>query len=87
MEKGEEGEYVFIAQHVVMSAIWRGDFVEASLVAEDAMERARQLGGDTPLFLAHGLRAQLAAFAGQRGRRQAAQSTKRSRSAGGQERS
>ena len=30
MEKGEEGEYVFIAQHVVMSAIWRGDFVNAA---------------------------------------------------------
>ena len=28
MENGEEGEYVFIAQHVVMNAIWRGDFVE-----------------------------------------------------------
>ena len=64
MEKGEEGEYVFIAQHVVMSAIWRGDFVNASLVAEDSMERALQLGGDTPLFLAHGMRAPLAAFAG-----------------------
>ena len=65
MENGEEGEYVFIAQHVVMNAIWRGDFVNASLVAEDAMEQARQLGGNTPLFLAHGMRAPLAAFAGQ----------------------
>jgi DNA-binding CsgD family transcriptional regulator len=64
LEKGEEGELVFIAQHVVLSSIWRGDFVEAGLVAEDAMERARQLGGDTPLFLAHGLRAKLAAYAG-----------------------
>ena len=63
-EKGEEGELVFIAQHVVLSSIWRGDFVEAGLVAEDAMERARQLGGDTPLFLAHCLRAALAAYAG-----------------------
>ena len=64
VEKGEEGELVFIAQHVVLSSIWRGDFVEAGLVAEDAMERARQLGGDTPLFLAHSLRANLAAYAG-----------------------
>ena len=64
VEKGEEGELVFIAQHVVLSSIWRGDFVEAALVAEDAMERARQLGGDTPLFLAHSLRAKLAAYAG-----------------------
>jgi DNA-binding NarL/FixJ family response regulator len=64
VEKGEEGELIFIAQHVVLSSIWRGDFVEAALVAEDAMERARQLGGDTPLFLAYGLQAKLAAYAG-----------------------
>jgi DNA-binding NarL/FixJ family response regulator len=64
IEKGEEGELVFIAQHVVLSGIWRGNFGEATLVAEDAMERARQLGGDTPLFLALGLRAKLAAYAG-----------------------
>ena len=57
VEKGEEGELIFIAQHVVLSSIWRGDFVEAALVAEDAMERARQLGGDTPLFLAYSLQA------------------------------
>jgi DNA-binding CsgD family transcriptional regulator len=64
VEKGEEGELIFIAQHVVLTSIWRGDFVEAALVAEDAMERARQLGGDTPLFLAYGLRAKLATYAG-----------------------
>jgi DNA-binding CsgD family transcriptional regulator len=63
-ETGEEGELVFIAQHVVLSSIWRGNFVEATLVAEDTMERARQLGGDTPLFLAHSLRAKLATYAG-----------------------
>ena len=65
MEKGEEGEYVFIAQHDVMSSIWAGDFVNANLVAEDAAERARQLGGETPLFLAHSMRAPLSVFAGQ----------------------
>jgi DNA-binding CsgD family transcriptional regulator len=64
VEKGEEGELIFIAQHVVLSSIWRGDFVGAALVAEDAMERARQLGGDLPLFLAYGLQAKLAAYAG-----------------------
>ncbi|HEX2286450.1 MAG TPA: LuxR family transcriptional regulator, partial [Mycobacterium sp.] len=64
MEKGEEGEQIFIAQHVVLTAIWRGEFVEADLVAEDMMEQARQLGGETPLFLANSKRAQLAAYAG-----------------------
>ncbi|OBF36268.1 LuxR family transcriptional regulator [Mycobacterium sp. ACS1612] len=64
VEKGEEGELIFIAQHVVLSDIWRGDFVAAGLVADDAMERARQLGGDTPLFLAYSLKANLATYAG-----------------------
>ena len=64
LEKGEEGEYVFVAQHVVLNSIWRGDFVDAELVAEDAMEQARQVGGGTPLFLASGLCAKLAAYAG-----------------------
>lgn len=64
LERGEEGELVFVAQHAVLTSMWRGDFGEAALFAEDAMERARQLGGDTPLFLAHGLRAKLAVYAG-----------------------
>lgn len=64
LERGEEGEYIFTAQHVVMSSIWRGDFVNANLVAEDALVQARQLGGSTPLYLASSLRAQLAAYSG-----------------------
>jgi DNA-binding NarL/FixJ family response regulator len=63
-ETGEEGELIFVAQHVVLNSIWRGDFVGAGLLADDAMERARQLGGDTPLFLAYSLRTKLAAYAG-----------------------
>ncbi|KUI02252.1 LuxR family transcriptional regulator [Mycobacterium sp. IS-3022] len=65
LEKGEEGEHVFVSQHVVTNAIWRGDFVWANLVAEDALEKARQIGGNTPQFLTQSLRAQLTAFAGQ----------------------
>jgi ATP/maltotriose-dependent transcriptional regulator MalT len=64
LERGEEGEYVFIAQHIVMSSMWAGDFVNANLAAEDAAERALQLSGGTPLFLAHSMRAPLAVFAG-----------------------
>jgi DNA-binding NarL/FixJ family response regulator len=64
VERGEEGELIFLAQHMVLSNIWRGDFVGAGLLADDAMERARQLGGDTPLFLAYSLRTKLAAYAG-----------------------
>lgn len=63
-EMGEEGELVLIAFYVGLNTIWRGDFTHAHLVAEDAMERARQLGSDFPLFTALILRAWLAAFAG-----------------------
>lgn len=65
LEKGEEGELVFVSQHVVTNAIARGDFVTANLVAEDALDKARQLGGNTAMFLTQSLRAQLTAFAGQ----------------------
>lgn len=64
VEKGEEGEHVFIAQHAVMNSLWLGDLVNANLLAEDTMEYARQLGGNTPRFLAQSLRAHLAAYAG-----------------------
>ncbi|MGV0793334.1 ATP-binding protein [Mycolicibacterium sp. XJ1819] len=64
LEEGEEGESVFLAQHVATSAVWRGDFVNAGLVTEDTLEHARQLGGSTPLFIANSMRARLAAFAG-----------------------
>ena len=64
LEKGEEGEHVFISQHVATNAMRRGDFVRANLLAEDALEKARQLGGNTSQFVAQSLRAQLSAFAG-----------------------
>jgi DNA-binding CsgD family transcriptional regulator len=66
-EVGEEGELVLIAFYKGLNTIWRGDFAEANLVAEDAMARARQLGGHFPLFAALILRAWLAAFAGREG--------------------
>jgi DNA-binding CsgD family transcriptional regulator/tetratricopeptide (TPR) repeat protein len=63
-EVGQEGELSLIGFYVGLNAMWRGDFAEANLVAEDAMERARQLAGDFPLFTALILQAWLAAFAG-----------------------
>jgi DNA-binding CsgD family transcriptional regulator len=63
-EVGEEGELVLIAFYVGLNTMWRGDFAQANLVAEDAMERARQLGGHFPLFAALILRAWTSAFAG-----------------------
>jgi ATP/maltotriose-dependent transcriptional regulator MalT len=64
IENGEESELIFIDFHTVLLEIWRGDFTEATLVAEDLMERALQLGGDLPLCVALMTRAALAAYAG-----------------------
>jgi ATP/maltotriose-dependent transcriptional regulator MalT len=65
VERGDENELMFVAVHSFLVDIWRGDFAGASLLAEDTMERALQLGGDVPLFVAMTLRASLAALAGQ----------------------
>jgi DNA-binding CsgD family transcriptional regulator/tetratricopeptide (TPR) repeat protein len=64
IEHGEEGELIFVAFHSVLIEIWRGNFTDAPLIAEDAMERALQLGGDFPLFVALTMQAGLAAYAG-----------------------
>jgi DNA-binding CsgD family transcriptional regulator len=64
LEYGEENELMFLAFHGALIEIWRGDFTEATRVAEDAMERARLLGGDLPLFIALTIRAAVAAYAG-----------------------
>ena len=64
VERGDEFELLFVDFHAVLLGIWRGDFAEATLVAEDLMERALQLGGDLPLCLGLTARGALAAYAG-----------------------
>jgi DNA-binding CsgD family transcriptional regulator len=63
-ERGEDSELMIVAFHGGLSEIWHGDFAEAALIAEDAMERALLLEGDLPLSVALLLRALLAAYAG-----------------------
>ncbi|OBI81785.1 LuxR family transcriptional regulator [Mycobacterium sp. 1245805.9] len=64
IERGEESELVFVSYHGVLNEIWRGDFVQASLIAEDTVERARLLKGPLPLGAALTIRALVAAYAG-----------------------
>jgi DNA-binding CsgD family transcriptional regulator len=64
IERGEENELIFVAVHAVLLEIWRGNFTDAALIAEDTTERARYLGGDVPLFVATTIRAAVAAYAG-----------------------
>jgi ATP/maltotriose-dependent transcriptional regulator MalT len=61
---GEEGEMMFIAFHLALIDIWRGNLQQASATAEDALARAHQLGGDAPLFIALTIRAAVATYQG-----------------------
>jgi DNA-binding CsgD family transcriptional regulator len=64
IERGEEGELVFISFHSVLNEIWRGDFAAAALIAEDTVERAQQLEGPLQLSAALTARALVSAYAG-----------------------
>jgi DNA-binding CsgD family transcriptional regulator len=65
IERGEEIELLMFAFHSGLNEIWRGNFADCVLIAEDVMERAVQLGGgDLPLVLAPMLQSALAAYAG-----------------------
>ena len=64
LERGAESELVFVSFHACFVAIWLGDLVEAGQVAEDTVERARQLGGNVPLFVALTTRAAARSYGG-----------------------
>jgi ATP/maltotriose-dependent transcriptional regulator MalT len=64
IDRGEEGELSFIDFHSVLIDIWRGAMADATLIAEDTVERAHQLNGDLPLSVALTARAAVAAYAG-----------------------
>ncbi|MDT5402222.1 MAG: hypothetical protein QOK33_5453 [Mycobacterium sp.] len=64
IEHGEENELIFVTVHSVLCEIWRGNLAGAAQIAEDTMERALQLGGDVPIFVALTMRATLSACAG-----------------------
>jgi DNA-binding NarL/FixJ family response regulator len=64
VEKGEEGELIFIDFQVALNRIWRGDFAEAARVTDDATEMASQRDGDFPTMLSLVIRAWLAVYGG-----------------------
>jgi ATP/maltotriose-dependent transcriptional regulator MalT len=64
IDAGEEGELAFIDFHLVLIELWRGSVAEATLIAEDAMERALLLNGDLPLPVALSVRGLLFAYSG-----------------------
>jgi DNA-binding CsgD family transcriptional regulator len=64
LERGAESELMIGSFHSALTEIWRGDFAAAALVGDDAMTRARHLGGDLPLSVALMIQAAAAAYTG-----------------------
>ncbi len=64
VERGEEGELIFIDFQVVLNRIWRGEFTEAKRVVDETVELARQLGGEFPIMLSLVVKACLAVYRG-----------------------
>ena len=74
VEHGEDSELIFVSFHNIMLNVWRADFAELAAEAEATMERALQLNGDVPRYVALMARALSAVFAGdlEAGRRDSA---------------
>jgi DNA-binding CsgD family transcriptional regulator len=64
LERGEEGELVYVSFHACFVAIWMGELADAAQLAEDTVERAQQLGGNVSLFVALTTRAAARTYAG-----------------------
>jgi tetratricopeptide (TPR) repeat protein len=64
IDHGLENELIYIIYYNVQVEIWRGDFTEATLLVEQGVERALQLGGEVSVGAAMTWRAALAAYAG-----------------------
>lgn len=64
IDRAEYGHLMFLDLHNTMVEVWRGNFAEAAQIANDAMERAQQFGGDHAFVIADVSAAVLAVYAG-----------------------
>lgn len=64
LEGGEESDVVYAAFHLGIFECWAGDLGAARLVADDSLERARQLGSDIAWGTARATQAVVAAYEG-----------------------
>ena len=62
VERGAENDMMAVAGYCTLIEIWRGNFAEAAVLAEDTMERAAQVGGSRTIALT--VRAAVAAYIG-----------------------
>ena len=65
IERGEDSEMIFVSFHLALAAIWRADFAAAAEAVTDANERAQQLEGDVPRYVALVTRALLGVYIGE----------------------
>ncbi|WP_293003519.1 LuxR C-terminal-related transcriptional regulator [Mycobacterium sp.] len=61
---GQESELIFVAFSQALMDIWRGDLQSVAITGDEAVERAAQLGGDFPMFIALTIRGAAAAYFG-----------------------
>jgi ATP/maltotriose-dependent transcriptional regulator MalT len=64
IEHGEDSELIFVSFHTCLLNVWRGDFAALALDAEETLERALQLNGDVPRYVALVVKSLAAAHAG-----------------------
>jgi DNA-binding CsgD family transcriptional regulator len=62
VERGAENDMMAITGYCTLIEMWRGNFAEAAVLADDAMERAEQVGGSRTIALT--VRAAVAAYTG-----------------------
>ena len=62
VERGAENDLMAVAGYCTLIEIWRGNFAEAALLAQDTMERAEQVGGSRTIALT--VRAAVAVYTG-----------------------
>jgi DNA-binding CsgD family transcriptional regulator len=64
IERGAENDLMFVAVFSTLIYLWRGEFHDAQVVADETVERAEQLGGDHMHVIAMTVRAAVASYRG-----------------------
>ena len=62
VERGAENDMMAVTGYCTLIEMWRGNFAEAAVLADDAIERAEQVGGSRTIALT--VRAAVAAYTG-----------------------
>lgn len=63
-DRGHDSELMVVSFHNALTAIWRGDYVEAAAIGDDTIIRAQQLESDLPLSIGWMIRSAVAAHTG-----------------------